>query len=149
VARQRRSPWKRRVSNQGAAPGAESSSNKKKKEEADVLEAFVAQLAALGIRSDLAVAASFGAVFLVLNRVLTPRQALGAMAGGIGSAIYFTPIASRALVAAFSWFPGDLVGERAIALLWGLLGTFFLAGLLVLGERWRKDPMKTIREIKK
>ncbi len=109
---------------------------------------LTAQLAAIGIRSDLAIAAAFGAAFLVLNRSLTPRKAVGAVAGGVGSAIYFTPLAVRALHVTVSWFPTDALGERAVAMLWGLLGTFFLAGLLVLGERWRKDPIQTIREIK-
>jgi hypothetical protein len=113
-----------------------------------MLDVIVAALATLGVRSDLALASAFGAAFLALYKHLTPRQALGSIAGGIGTAIYFTPLAVRALHTAFAWFPADVLGERAVALLWGLLGTFFLAGLIVLGERWRKDPINTVREIK-
>jgi drug/metabolite transporter (DMT)-like permease len=113
-----------------------------------MLDVVVAALAVLGIRSDLAIAAAFGAAFLVLYRHPTPRQAMGAVAGGVGTAIYLTPIAVRALHNSFTWFPVDAHAERAVALLWGLLGTFFLAGLIVIGERWKRDPAKTLREVK-
>lgn len=107
-----------------------------------------ALLVSLGIRSDLAIAAAFGAVFLVFYRQPTPRQAVASVVGGVGSAIYFTPLAVRGLSRVIEWMPIDAPAERAVAVLWGLLGTFFLAGLIVLGERWKKDPAKTIREIK-
>lgn len=113
-----------------------------------MLDALAAGLAALGIRSDLAIAAAFGAAFLVLYRDPTPRQAIGSVAGGIGTAMYFTPIAVRGLANYFTWLPADASTERAVALLWGLLGTFVLAGMIVLGERWKKDPVTTIRELK-
>jgi len=102
----------------------------------------------LGLRADLAVAAAFGAAFLVLNRNLTPRQSMGAVAAGIGTAAYFTPVVVPWLVHAFSWFPPTAAGERAVALLWGLGGTFVLAGFIVLGERFRKDPVTTVKDLK-
>jgi hypothetical protein len=111
-------------------------------------DALLAMWMSLGIRSDLAMASAFGAVFLVFYRHLTPRQAIGAVAGGVGTAIYFTPLAVRFLASSFNWFPADAPAERAVALLWGLLGSFVLAGLIVMGERFRKDPVKTVREIK-
>lgn len=104
--------------------------------------------AAIGIRFDLAVAAAFGAVFLIFYRHLTPRQAIGAVAGGIGTAVYFTPLAVRAVNAWLTWVPLDHGSERAVAFLWGVGGSFILAGLIVLGERFQKDPVQTVREIK-
>lgn len=105
-------------------------------------------LVGLGVRSDLALASAFGAAFLVFYKRLTPRQAIGAVAGGVGTALYFTPLAVRFLAAAFSWFPIDAQAERAVAFVWGIAGTYVLAGLIVIGERFRKDPITTAREIK-
>ena len=102
----------------------------------------------LGIRLDLAIAAAFGAGFLVFYRGFTPRQALGAVMGGVGTAVYFTPVVVPWIVTVASWFPSGPNGERAIALLWGLGGTFFLGGLIVVAERWKKDPVATIKNIK-
>jgi hypothetical protein len=105
-------------------------------------------VAALGIRSDLAMAAAFGAVFLIFYKHLTPRQAIGALFGGVGLAVYFTPIVARALHAYFTWFPSDALGERAVAFAAGVGGSYLLAGMIVLGERFKKDPVQTVREIK-
>ena len=102
----------------------------------------------LGLRADLVIAAGFGAVFLVLYRELTPRQAMGAVAGGIGSANYLAVLCVRGLHNWLPWIPQDATTERATALIWGLGGTFVFAGLIVLLERWKKDPIATIREIK-
>lgn len=104
----------------------------------------------LGLRADLAVAAAFGAAFLVLSRNLTPRQSMAAVAGGIGTAAYFTPILVPFIAYQFEWFAKIpvLFGERAAAFLWGLGGSFFLAGLIVLGERFRKDPINTAKDLK-
>ena len=102
----------------------------------------------LGLRADLVIAAGFGAVFLVLYRELTPRQSIGAIAGGIGSANYFAVLCVRALHNWLPWIQEDATTERATALLWGLGGTFVFAGLIVLLDRWKKDPIATIREIK-
>lgn len=110
---------------------------------------MVDALLSLGIRSDLAMAAAFGAAFLVFYRHLTPRQAIGAFAGGLGAAVYLTPLAMHALRAWLTWFPADVYAERAVALLWGVGGSFFLAGVIVVGERWKKDPVKTAKELKK
>lgn len=112
------------------------------------METLLALLVGLGVRSDLAIAGAFGAAFLVLNRELTPRQAMGAVAGGIGSAIYFTVLTVRVLSTAMSWFPTDVGAERAVAVLWGLGGTFLFAGLIVLAERWKKDPIQTVKDFK-
>lgn len=112
------------------------------------METLLAFLVALGVRTDLAIAAAFGTAFLVLNRDLTPRQAMGAVAGGIGCAIYFTTLTVRAFSAMSTWFPTGIEAERAIAVLWGLGGSFLLAGLILLGERWKKDPLQTMKDFK-
>lgn len=111
-------------------------------------ESVVSALAALGIRSDLAMAAAFGAAFLIFYRHLTPRQAIGSVAAGVGSAVYLTPLIVPALAAHFSWFPANALGERAVAFAAGIGGSYLLAGLIVLGERFQKDPVQTVREIK-
>ena len=113
-----------------------------------MLEVEVSLIDLLGLRADLVIAAGFGAVFLVLYRELTPRQSMGAVAGGIGSANYLAVLCVRALHNWLPWLPQDATLERAAALLWGLGGTFVFAGLIVLLERWKKDPIATIREIK-
>ncbi|MDP1907313.1 MAG: hypothetical protein Q8K85_03355 [Hyphomicrobium sp.] len=102
----------------------------------------------LGVRADLAIAAAFGAAFLVLYRDLTPRQAMGSVAGGVGTALYFTPVVVPWIAHNAVWFPSSVIGERAVALLWGLGGTFFLAGLVVLAERWKKDPVNTVKDLR-
>ncbi len=106
------------------------------------------ELLGIGIRADLAVAAAFGAAFLVLYRDLTPRQSMGAVAGGVGTALYFTPVVVPWIVSMASWFPANVNGERAVALVWGLVGTFVLAGVIVLGERFKKDPINTVKDLK-
>ena len=113
-----------------------------------MLDLLVQLSAALGIRADLAIAAAFGAAFLVLNRKLTPRQAMASVAGGIGAANYLTVLTARALHNWFPWLPADVLLERAVAMLWGLGGGFLLAGVIVLLERWKNDPLRTIKEIK-
>lgn len=102
----------------------------------------------LGLRADLAVAAAFGAAFLVLYRNLTPKQSMGAVAGGIGTAAYFTPVVVPWIAHYATWYPITASGERAVALLWGLVGSFFLAGVIVLAERWKKDPVATVKDLK-
>jgi hypothetical protein len=104
----------------------------------------------LGLRADLAVAAAFGAAFLVLSRNLTPRQSMAAVIGGIGSAVYFTALVAATLRAwsAVAAALQLLVLERAIAALLGLVGAFLLAGVIVLGERFSKDPVNTVKDLK-
>lgn len=113
------------------------------------MEIIVVWVASLGVRGDLATAASFGVVFFVSQlKTFTPREVLGVVAAGIGTAAYFTPILAAWMVNYFYWFPKGVVGERAVALVWGLVGTLFLAGVVQLFQRWKRDPIKTIKELK-
>lgn len=97
---------------------------------------------ALGIKADATIAGLIGGVIsLSFLRDLTPFKAFLAILTGSACAAYLTPLV-------VVYFRLGESGEHAAAFLTGLLGMNILAGLFKLSERFRNEPIKTIKNLK-
>lgn len=103
-------------------------------------------LHALGVDLSVAMAGAFGAgASLAYLRNLTARVAICSLLCGLGSSIYLTALVS-------SWVQKQLSMELdpklAVAFLLGLGGMNLIGGIVTWYQRFRKDPVNAVKEIK-
>ena len=96
----------------------------------------------LGIKAGSVVAGFVGGVVsLSMLRDLTPMRALGTVLCGTACAAYLTPIALE-----YTGLSGS--SEHALAFFLGVCGMNGVAGLFKLSERFKMNPIETIKDVK-
>ena len=100
-------------------------------------------LEALGVKMTLVVAGLVGGVAsLAFVSSYSPKEGFAAIIGGTACAAYLTPI----IAAKFNVMGST---ENAIAFLLGIGGMNIIGGLFKLSAGFRKDPLRTVSDIKK
>lgn len=99
-------------------------------------------LALYGVDPGVAMAAALGAVGLMaFDTKIAARQAIPAIALGFAVGTYGAVPLVEYLNRPASW-------RYICAVVLGLVGYFLLGGAVKLAQRWKRDPLETIKEIK-
>jgi hypothetical protein len=99
-------------------------------------------LESLGLKTPAVVAGILGATAsLTYERDISPGRALLLILVGSACAAYITPLIAH-------YFTFEAPVDNAVAFMVGLLSMRIVGGLLVIGEKFKDDPMAFIRKIR-
>ena len=95
----------------------------------------------IGVKLGIAAAAAMGAIIsLVSTRHLTPIQAIISLFVGFSTSVYMTPF-----VVSYLQVSPNL--ENGIAFVFGLIGMNIVTGVLMVTDRFSKNPLDTVKKI--
>lgn len=96
-----------------------------------------------------------GIVSLAFMKEMSARMAIISLVGGAATAVYLGPVVNHMLLFAMAEYlditlEPDAVQDfkSGVIFLIGAFGMSGMAGLSVLADRFKKDPVKTIKDIK-